>query len=132
MAIRRALRTLSHWLIRQGIGPSHRGTVQIVIAEVLNNVAEHAYRGTRAGPVTLLICICGAGLAVHVSDRGAPMPGGQLPDCSAPGGPGAEAMNEGGYGLLLIRTLTRDLCYTRNGTCNNLRFLLPLLGDPRE
>ncbi len=132
MSVRRALRDVSDWLGQQGIGPSHRGTVQIVMAEVLNNIVEHAYFGTGAGPIALLISDCSTGLAVRVSDKGGPMPGGRLPDGTTPDGNHPGAMNEGGYGWLLIRTLADDLHYERSGTCNKLSFLLPLRGDRRE
>lgn len=103
-----------------------RGTAELVLAEVLNNVAEHAY-ADQAGPVSLTIGRTEPGIGVLVVDQGRPMPGGEPPDGLLPGGSATalEDLPEGGFGWHLIRSLTTDLRYTRTNGCNRLRFILP-------
>lgn len=103
-----------------------RGTAELVLAEVLNNVAEHAY-ADGPGPVEVTLTPGPGGIACLVVDRGMAMPGGQLPAGRLPGGPelALEDLPEGGFGWHLIRTLTEDLHYQRAGGCNQLSFLLP-------
>lgn len=103
-----------------------RGTAELVLAEVLNNVAEHAY-AEQSGPVSVTIRSTGKGLRCRVMDRGRAMPDGTLP-------PGRllenldlplDDMPEGGFGWHLIRSLTTELSYTRIGDQNLLQFTLP-------
>lgn len=95
-------------------------TAQLVLAEVLNNIVEHAYRDL-AGDILLTCRLAeGGGLRVRVEDRGSPLPAGAaLPGLPAPL---AEGLSEGGYGWFLIRTLTRDLAYQRQDGRNVLTF----------
>lgn len=104
-----------------------RGTVELVLAEVLNNISEHAYAG-HPGTVEVHLQREAAGLACQITDRGAAMPGAQPP----PGrlvDPAAFAhadLPEGGFGWSMIRSLTTGLIYRREGGCNHLGFLIPL------
>ncbi|MGL4238559.1 ATP-binding protein [Tabrizicola sp.] len=103
-----------------------RGTAELVLAEVLNNVAEHAYAQS-TGAVEVSLSPWTDGLACLVLDHGVEMPGGMLPQGGLPGGPDTalEDLPEGGFGWHLIRTLTRELTYARAGGCNRLSFILP-------
>jgi serine/threonine-protein kinase RsbW len=109
--------------------PESRGTAELVLAEVLNNVAEHAY-ADRPGPVTVTLTPVAAGIHCSVVDEGTAMPGGRLPDGNLRGGPGTalEDLPEGGFGWHLIRALSRDLTYLRSDGRNRLSFLLPYDG----
>jgi serine/threonine-protein kinase RsbW len=106
-----------------------RGSAELVLAEVLNNVAEHAYRGGQ-GPVAVTLARGPAGVACLIVDQGAAMPAGTLPEGKLPetSGLALEDLPEGGFGWHLIRTLTRDLAYLRTGGCNRLSFTLPTKG----
>ncbi len=122
-AVRRAL---SHVMVRlHGAleDPIDRATVEIVLAEVLNNVAEHAYGGG-GGRIELWLRWSADGLGCVVLDDGRPMPGGRLPTGAPPRL--ADDLPEGGFGWQLIRRLARDLCYCRSGGRNRLSFSLPL------
>jgi serine/threonine-protein kinase RsbW len=96
-----------------------------VLAEVLNNVAEHAY-GDAGGRVAVTLTPDPAGVRCLVVDAGRAMPGGQLPEGRLPLGPdmALEDLPEGGFGWHLIRSLCADLTYARVGGQNRLSFVL--------
>jgi serine/threonine-protein kinase RsbW len=100
-----------------------RENVQLVLAEVLNNIVEHAYAG-RDGVIRVRICREGGDLRCDFADDGRSMPSGLLPAGELPMVcPEAEAA-EGGYGWALIRMLSSDLRYQRDGGENRLSFRL--------
>lgn len=107
-----------------GLSEDVRGNVEIVLAEALNNVVEHAYRD---GPGPIRVCIdhLAPVLKVSVYDQGLPMPDGQLPKGEMAPLLAGDDLAEGGFGWFLIRTLTLDLAYERSGATNHLRFALP-------
>lgn len=100
-----------------------RGTAELVLAEVLNNVVEHAY-ARFPGEIELRLTVAPAVLHCQIIDSGLPMPGERLP----PGDPpdlGGD-LPEGGFGWNLIRTLTTGLEYRRLAGRNHLQFSLPV------
>ena len=103
-----------------------RGTAELVLAEVLNNIAEHAY-GDQPGPVTVAIRQTSAGLRCVIIDQGKAMPNGTLPEGPLPNPRDLplEDLPEGGFGWHLIRSLTTDLRFARVNGSNRLEFLLP-------
>ncbi len=110
------------------LSPDARGTAEVVLAEVLNNIAEHAYPAG-PGPVAVALTPVAAGTHCLVIDQGAAMPGDRLPEGRLPiADSGLEDLPEGGFGWHLIHSLTRDLAYVRAGGCNRLSFLLPRTG----
>lgn len=123
-AVRAALARLLAAELVQNLAEDDRGTVELVLAEVLNNVAEHAYAGD-SGPVEVGLCATPLGIACRIVDQGHAMPKGQLPDGTLPAfSPGN--LPEGGFGWHLIRSLTADLTYARSAGQNRLSFLIPL------
>lgn len=115
--------------------PGQRHTVELVLAEVLNNVAEHAYP-TVPGHVAVTVVLLSGALRCEVVDEGGPMPNGTLPEGRLPDSdlPAAD-LPEGGFGWHLIRTLTRDITYRRQRGTNRLGFTIPLSAagtDPLE
>lgn len=109
-----------------GLGSDDRGTAELVLAEVLNNVVEHAYSGD-SGSVEITLTSVADGLAFLIVDQGKPMPKEQLPagHLAAVTGVALQDLPEGGFGWHLIRSLTQDLTYVRGPGQNRLRFLLP-------
>jgi len=96
--------------------------LELVLAEMLNNIVKHAYRG-EGGRIGLQI---GAGpdcLLCRVTDQGIAMPGGVLPDRDRlqPGLPVAD-LPEGGFGWRMIRDLATDLQYRRDAGWNVVKF----------
>jgi serine/threonine-protein kinase RsbW len=122
---RAALQDICGGLAAVGIGADDVATVELVLAEVLNNVSEHAY-ADGAGPVEVLIAARGPGLTCRVRDRGQPMPRGELPDPPYPPFLPADALPEGGFGWHIIRCLTSDLAMERREGWNELRMTIPL------
>jgi serine/threonine-protein kinase RsbW len=123
-AVRAALARLLAAAPVQDLPEDDRGTVELVLAEVLNNVAEHAYAGG-SGPVEVGLCATPLGLACRIVDRGLAMPNGELPTGALPHSTPAD-LPEGGFGWHLIRSLTADLTYARSAGQNRLSFLIPL------
>jgi serine/threonine-protein kinase RsbW len=109
-----------------GLSGDDRGAAELVLAEILNNVAEHAYSDA-TGTVAVTLLPVPVGLDCLVVDQGVAMPDSQLPAGKLTTGPdtGVDDLPEGGFGWHLIRVLTRNLSYVREGDCNRLSFVLP-------
>lgn len=102
-------------------------SVQLVLAEALNNVVEHAYDASEEGDVTLILRHGRAGLLIEVRDGGKPMPNGRPPIGGSPTEESARTnLPEGGFGWYLIREIARDLIYDRRDGENFLIFRMTL------
>jgi serine/threonine-protein kinase RsbW len=124
LSVRAALQTLFHAHALGRLAPSDRDAAELVLAEVLNNIVEHA-QSARHGQIELTIRVTPDGLACTVVDSGRAMPGdgpprGLLPDLSER----TADLPEGGFGWHLIRLLATDLAYRRTGQRNELSFRL--------
>lgn len=122
--------SVRHGLTRLMAGPmmsrlneDSQGTVQIVLAEVLNNIAEHAY-ARYPGQINVLIEDLAGELLFQIHDTGLPMPGGHLPGGQLKTATELEDLPEGGFGWYLIRTLTKGLTYRRQGERNTLNYCI--------
>lgn len=98
--------------------------VQIVLAEALNNIVEHAFDGPLRetdGQCSLELRVSGPMLHLRIEDNGRPMPGLKLPNGAMPK-PGAHAQDtpEGGFGWGLIHALSHTVHYARQGHRNVL------------
>ncbi|NPD17735.1 ATP-binding protein [Xinfangfangia sp. D13-10-4-6] len=96
--------------------PCDRERVEVLLAEVLNNIVEHAY-SQGEGEIRLLLRLEPTRLCLTIEDEGQPMPQGQLPEGQLPA---AEALPEGGFGWFLIRSLSTEVGYMRRGNTNRL------------
>lgn len=100
------------------------GRAELVLAEVLNNIAEHGTRETNQPPmIHFSVMLHDSGLVCAITDDGPVLPNGIL--SRQPDLPDAEAMPEGGFGWFLIHDLTQQLCYFRDGDRNILAFTIP-------
>lgn len=116
-------------LEHMGVDPDLLGNTEVVIAEVLNNIVEHAYAGAKCqsnSEIHVDLSRRKSGVAVLVRDHGLPMPNlelprGALPDASAD----IDDLPEGGFGWYIIRELSRGLRYERSKDMNHLRLLVP-------
>jgi serine/threonine-protein kinase RsbW len=130
-SIREALGEVRARLARMSLSEEEVTTVEVVLAEVMNNVAEHAYAWRRDGEMILGLRRTREGLLVSVTDEGLPMPDAELPfgDRLDPTMPLGD-MPEGGFGWLIIRQLARDVSYIREGGVNQLSFRVAVGRDP--
>jgi serine/threonine-protein kinase RsbW len=99
------------------------GDAQIVLAEAMNNIVEHAY-ADRPGEIDITLWRGQGGLWCRLVDNGAPMPA-ALPAGSLPVIPPDGDLPEGGFGWYLIRQLARDVVHTRRSGANHLTFRIP-------
>ncbi|SEV89818.1 serine/threonine-protein kinase RsbW [Aliiroseovarius sediminilitoris] len=131
MAVRRALQASMTGLSRLNLTADERGVIEIVLAEVLNNVVEHAYDHHKDGVIELQVRRMQDSLSFTVLDDGVPLPKGNLPEHTRNklDGP-VEELPEGGFGWSLIQDLTRDLHYVRSDVRNRLDFTI-VLADTR-
>lgn len=102
------------------LAPADQANAELLLAEVLNNIGEHAYAGG-SGPIRLWLAQVGGDLTIRVEDEGGPMPAGSPP---AGGPPDPLDLPEGGFGWFLIRQLSADLHYERQGGQNRLTLRL--------
>lgn len=102
------------------------GNLELALAEVLNNIVEHAFAGRPPGYVHLAVTRESAAVFCRVEDDGQPMPGLRLPKGAfVPVAERIEDRAEGGWGWALIRALTFDLAYERTACRNYLTFRVP-------
>ena len=121
LSVRHALQSFLEEL--DGLEQEERGSVELVLAEVLNNVVEHAYGPEERGWISLFCTPGPDGLQFRIQDSGRPMPEGIPPMGSPAALPEAlEALPEGGFGWFLIRDLSHDVSYQRQGELNVLSF----------
>ena len=100
-------------------------SAEIVLAEVLNNIVEHAYQFQPGQNMELWIEQASDRLSFKVRDSGQP-----LPDMALPEGAAAEIsaqtcdLPEGGFGWFLIKSLASDISYIRSEDQNVIRFAI--------
>ncbi|EPX79741.1 ATP-binding protein [Salipiger mucosus] len=132
-AVRGALGRVSRDLARFGIRTEPRGAVELVLAEALNNIVEHACRAAPGGHIAIALDAGPSRIDVVLRDDGGPMPGGDVPRGAAACLDGSCAdLPEGGFGWFLIHRLSDRLRYRRAGGENRLEIGIPLSrGDRR-
>ncbi len=126
-AVRQALLRLRGELPGLGLDASEIGTAEIVVAELLNNIVEHAYAPGADGGIELDCERRKSRLVCTISDDGRPMPGERLPEKGlAALDVGRQDLPEGGFGWFLIRELVEELSYSRQDGKNIVRVGLGL------
>ena len=123
LAVRYVLRDILMHPAMTGLSETDRGSAELVLAEALNNIVEHAY-DTPHGQIELQLRRSPGRLHCDFFDDGVAMPNGKLPAGLAQQlGPDHD-LPEGSFGWFLIRTLTADLNYARIDARNHLSFQL--------
>lgn len=123
--VRRILLRLRDDLLRSGVGEGLLDRAELVLAEALNNVVEHAQRDRPEGRIELEAGFADGVLTLCLFDDGRAMPGEELPAGDLPtAAEPARDMPEGGFGWYLIRCLADELDYRRTGEGNCLRIRL--------
>jgi serine/threonine-protein kinase RsbW len=130
-SIRDSLAEVRLRLSKHALSEEELATIEVVLAEVMNNIAEHAYAWRRDGEMILFLRLAPDGLSISVSDEGIAMPDMQIPFGGSvdPAAPLSE-MPEGGFGWLIIRQLARDVSYTRQDGVNHLSFRIDVGRTP--
>lgn len=126
LSVRAALHSTLARFIRQ-MTTDEAGALEIVLAEVFNNIVRHGYGNSGKGTISLALARDRRGLTCLVCDDGIELPerclsgiGGDHPR------PVPDTLPEGGFGWFLIRDLVEDLHYCRHDGRNELVFRLPL------
>ncbi|PTN03337.1 serine/threonine-protein kinase RsbW [Rhodovulum imhoffii] len=122
--VRRALVRIVAELRRTGVNEAHYGTVEIVLAEAMNNVVEHAYSDRTGGEIRLLVAHGPEGTLLQLRDRGAPLDWVGEQPYGRP--PHPETLPEGGFGWPLIRLLSENCHYQRRNGENCLSITISL------
>jgi serine/threonine-protein kinase RsbW len=125
-AVRGALAQTMTCISPLALSEDEEGTVELVLAEALNNVVEHALARTQGQTTVEIRGNHGAdGLRLSIIDQGEPMPEGQTPSAPTPNLDVAIVdMPEGGFGWFMIHTLAQDVRYIRVGNHNHLTLLI--------
>jgi serine/threonine-protein kinase RsbW len=125
--VRRMLGHLRACLAAEGLSGHACGTVEIALAEALNNIVDHACRPGERGSIRLTLSIGPGRLICELRDPGGVMqglvpPDGTLPDVRGP----RASLPEGGFGWSLIHALTARAHYRREGAENRLTLAFDL------
>ena len=131
LAAREIIEQLFHALSPYSLDPDDLGTIEIVVAEVVNNIVEHAYAPETLGAPIRLRATCDEdGLHLTFMDEGRPMPGGEAPEVKQHD-LDVDLMDlpEGGFGWGLVRDMASDVEYARIGWENRLYLRFPLEVD---
>lgn len=136
VSIRLALRQWRQAMQDAEICPDVTARAETVLAEVLNNIAEHGQDEGQAGWIDLHCDMIPSGLQLVVTDEGRPMPPHLLypPQHRSPA-PDAYSLAdlpEGGFGWSIIRCLTSDLQHQGHAGGNRLSFVVPYCDKPGQ
>ena len=130
IAVRNALKSACDTRLLRSLSEDALGTAEIVLAEALNNIVEHAYASS-TGQIEMSLRRSGQKLSVLITDQGNPMPEGKLPVGRLPDA-NEDGLPEGGFGWFLIRSLSEDLRYCRSDGQNHLSFRLDTGEDAKQ
>ena len=125
LAVRRLLHGLHLSLLSNGVAQPDVEHTELVLAEVLNNIVEHAYADRQRGSIVMSAQLLQHTLAIELMDNGAPMPRNQLPSDEHPSQRSVYDLPECGFGWHMIRALTEKLDYERKGEQNRLTLQIP-------
>lgn len=111
--------------------------MELVVAEILNNIAEHGgvppiapcptCQGVPARMIHVSAATAQGGIYCIISDEGEAVPAHCLRPSEAPHRLPADLRDlpEGGFGWFMIQNVARKLYYDREGRRNILAFLIP-------
>lgn len=124
--VRRALSQIREELAAAGATSDQKGRIETVMAEVLNNVVEHALADQSNSLVETQGFRQHPNWCFRVIDSGRPLPQLRLPDQGLPEvDTNLEDLPEGGFGWAMVHMLTSDISYCRQPGRNCLKFSIP-------
>jgi serine/threonine-protein kinase RsbW len=124
--VRATLESIGDALRRLGRHVPEEAPWELVMAEVLNNVVEHAYQDKPGGDIQVQLEFTKDRLRAVVVDYGLAMPSGMVPAArQADLDVAVDDLPEGGFGWYLIHSLTEALVYQRSDDANHLMLELP-------
>lgn len=127
MAVREALDNMNQHLRGFDIGDDDRALIELITAEVLNNIVEHAYADRTDGRITFWCCQDSESLHLKFEDEGFAMPGNSIPESKkADTAVDLYDLPEGGFGWSMILESTNELAYRRDGQRNILTLRIPI------
>lgn len=127
------METVNRLLCEMGIGQDDINKVELVLAEALNNIVEHACAGCAGQTVCLDMKKGLDRLDCLICDPGHPMPGGIPPMGHAvERNMAIDELPEGGFGWLLIRELSELVRYNRVNDENRLLLTIPVRSPKRH
>jgi len=127
LSVRAALEEFDQWLGGHNVDADGRGTTQIVLAEILNNIVEHGQLSSHQG-ISTSISLISDGVFCKVKDEAPTFRALETPAVNADGMCGASIqLAEGGYGVFLVQSLARNIRYCEVERGNHLEFVIPLV-----
>ena len=117
MQVRAVLTRLRQASVMRGLSPDAAECCELVLAEAMNNIVEHAYAGAD-GALRLTLLRGRHRMICRLLDRGRALPGLTLPRGCLPDQ--IDSLAEGGYGWFLIHSLSQRLHYRRADDMNRL------------
>lgn len=126
MSVRAALMQVREALQSAAVPGSDLGRLELVLAEAMNNIVEHAYLDSPDGRIVVRLTRDPDALSCEIIDTGTAMPDDALPQGDHPMLPSIDDLPEGGFGWFMIRELAETLRYNRRSGRNCLYFRLAL------
>lgn len=118
--VRAALQLILEKLVELSTPQNLRDRIELVLAETMNNVVEHAYADQPCGQISVWFSYCPQRFCVEISDCGCAMPDEKIPLLEQPELQSVEDLPEGGFGWFIIHALTTVRRYTRDGDTNRI------------
>jgi len=131
LGVRSSLDEICKHLRRFAAKPDEIDTAELVFAEAMNNVVEHALVAISKAEFSVDVTCQQNFLACRIKDSGCPLPGLSIPlGQKVALETSLDDLPEGGFGWMLIRNLTQRLTYSRQDGENCLEFALPMKMKP--
>ncbi len=122
LSVRSALLQVERTLQRAGVPNRVQSSIGIALAEVLNNIVEHAYNGCGKNRISLSLWLSDTEVGIETRDNGKPLPIENLlfeqdwPEIDGP----IECLPEGGFGWCIVQELADGVIYRRSDGENRL------------
>ncbi len=88
-----------------GLGEEAIAEIALAVSEAVSNIMRHAYKGRAGGRIEATVTVDDTALTIHLRDYGLKF------DPDAYQTPDLDTPSEGGYGILLMRTIMDEVQY---------------------